>query len=224
MRLNNASLIVVPNLCKVCVQILLIALVTVVATWVVQRRMGPMTNSPPIQSPAPTIVHNAVALRAQRKLVVLQVAVSADITKQNERKFMGISLGETRVLLRAPGQIQFVVPLDRLSVDAVKYDPAGNVLMLKVPAPVIDRDIVGVDLSQIAVWRSVGWCRVPSSARELEAEAKTKIICDLIAAADNEWLQRRAEEEARVALAEVLRGQFDEGVTIQTRFFASGAP
>jgi hypothetical protein len=196
MRLKNASLIVVPNLSKVLLQIALI-IVVVSATWLIQRFTVSRTNTSPIQSPAPTIVYNAVgALRAQRKLVVLQVQVAADITKQSDRRLLGISLGETRVLLRAPGQVQFVIPLDRLAVDSVKYDAAMKVLVLHVPTPVIDRDIVGVDPSQITVWRSVGWCRLPSSAHQLEGEAKTEIISELIAAA----------------------------VTVQTKFLGAGAP
>jgi hypothetical protein len=61
----------------------------------------------------------------------------------------------------------------------------------------------------------------------LEAEAKTEIICDLIAVADNEWLQQRAEEEARAALAELLAPmcrRLDENVAMQTRFLEADLP
>jgi hypothetical protein len=61
----------------------------------------------------------------------------------------------------------------------------------------------------------------------LEAEAKSEIISDLIVAADNEWLRKRAEEEALGAVAELLAPtcrRLDENVAVQTYFVGSGRP
>jgi hypothetical protein len=209
MRLNNATLVVVPGRFMTAIPVMACVAAAGCAFWLSRHHTNALRQGSLVRSPVPTIVHSAIGeLRAQRKLVVLQATVTADVMKRNERRILGVSLGETSVLVRAPGRVQFVVPLDQLTDDSIAYDAPAKKLILRVPRPMPDRDMVGIDPAQISVWRSIGWCRLRGSASELESEATTEIIPQAVLAADNDWLQARAEDEARSVMSKLARQAF----------------
>jgi hypothetical protein len=173
------------------------------------------------------VVHSVVGeLRAQKSLVVLRTTVATDVVSSNIRHFLRVSLGETRVLLRATGQVQFCVPLDQLADDAVVFDAHARQLRVRVPRPRLDSEFVAVDPADVLVWRQLGWARWRESADVLEDAAKHEIVRQLIAAADQGALRDRAEHEARGILAGLAgrcAAAFGEEVTVDIEFVPSEA-
>jgi hypothetical protein len=153
-----------------------------------------------------TVLSHAVGvLRKQSKLVVLTATVSADVEKTSDKKLWGVDLGATTVLVRAPGQVQYYVPLDGITSDNLEYHLAQKTLIVRASEPIVDPGMVCVDPAKIEVWKQIGWARLERfSGRYLESLARRELCDQMIAAGNQEILREKARQQARAALTNLL--------------------
>jgi len=190
-----------------------LAVAAVVCVAVVIANKLPLTSPVGIsQRPAPTataVLTRVVGeLRAQSRLVVLQADVVAELRKSSEKRWRWIDLGTTTVWLAAPGRVQYVIDLSDLGTDAVEYQPERNTLLVRLPRPYLDRDMVYVepDPAKIAVMKQIGWARLDRcSGRQVEYQARRELRSAILAAGEHEWIRERAEKSARESVTKLLR-------------------
>jgi hypothetical protein len=174
---------------------------------------------------AKTIVFNAVGeMKKQKKLVVLTVEVTAEIHKENQKSWLGVNWGTTTVDLKAPGKVQYFVPLERFGPSNFVVAADRRSMVVRVPEPVLDREIVEVesDPAKLEVRTEAGWARLASwSGKALEDSAKAELRRNVLAAGDAPLVHAQAETAAREAVLEILKPLAEalkEGVEVRVEF------
>ena len=160
-----------------------------------------------------TVIHGQFArIETTPKLVVMTDTINVEVVRSSEKRALWglLNLGTTEVRLRAPGnKIQFVVPLGKVTADDFSYDAAARKVTVRVPAPVLDTDLVEVqsDPAKIEVQTSVGWARLSAySGKSLEEKSRAALRQEVLAAADTPAMH----DLARVQAEKALRGFFGD--------------
>jgi hypothetical protein len=173
------------------------------------------------------IISQFSQLSARPKLVVLTETLSVEVVKRSEKSVLWglLNLGDTVVRLKAYGnKVQFYIPISEIRPEDFSYDPAAKKLVVRVPAPVLDRDVVEVqsDPSKIEVETKVGWARLSRySGKSLETRAREALREEVLGAADSPPIREMATLEARKALTALfhdLAGSLQDGVTLVFEF------
>jgi hypothetical protein len=176
-----------------------------------------------------TVVLNTVgSLKKESKLVVLTANVTADVHKENTKEWLGVNWGTTTVDLKAPGKVQFYVPLGDFGPQNIQV--SGRTVIVTVPTPLPDHDLVEVesDPAKIEVKTDAGWARLKSwSGQALENKAKRELRGYILQAADTPLIHEQAATGARQALTpllEPLATALQSDAKLEIRFAAPKAP
>lgn len=174
---------------------------------------------------AKTIVFNAVGeMKKQNKLVVLTAEVTAEIHKENTKSWLGVNWGTTTVDLKAPGKVQYFVPLEGFGPQNFAVAASGRSVVVRVPGPQLDREMVEVesDPAKLEVRTEAGWARLAAwSGKTLEDSAKAELRRNVLDAGDKTWVHELAEKEAREAVLVILKPLAEamkEGVEVKVEF------
>jgi molybdopterin converting factor small subunit len=178
---------------------------------------------------AKTVVFNAVSeMKKHTKLVVLTAEVTAEIHKENTKTWLGVNWGTTTVDLKAPGKVQYFVPLEGFGPQNIAVAANGRSVVVRVPGPVLDREIVEVesDPAKLEVRTEAGWARLASwSGQALEDSAKAELRRNVLEAGDAPVVHAEAERVAREAVLEILKPLAEalkEGVEVKVEFEKKG--
>jgi hypothetical protein len=170
---------------------------------------------------AKTVVFNAVGeMTKRKKLVVLTANVTAEIHKENTKTWLGVNW-TTTVDLKAPGKVQYYVPLEDFATRDISVAADGRSVVVRVAAPALDREIVEVesDPAKIEVRTAAGWGRLQSwSGQTLENSAKAELRRYVLEAGDAPLVHAQAETAAREAVTEIMKplaGALKEGVEVR---------
>lgn len=176
-----------------------------------------------------TVLSSLGKLKKHSKWVVLTTHLDVSITKESHKTMLWdmLDLGTTTVTVQVPdNRVQYVVDLRRVGPESFSVE--GRFLMLTLPSPRVDEDIVEVqsDPSKINVRTEVGWARLKSrSGERLRQQALTEIRAVVLehARAEPLLLQARARAEGEVKkLLEALTPHLREGVELGVRFEGAG--
>jgi hypothetical protein len=175
-----------------------------------------------------TLITNQFSeLSARPKLVVLTATTTVEVVKRSEKSALWglLDLGDTVVRLKADGnRVQFYVPVGEIRPEDFSYDAVRKQVVVRVPAPVLDRDIVEVqsDPAKIQVQTKVGWARLQSySGKHLEAKAREALRQEVLASADSRPMRDMARMQAEKSLRGLFRDLADSlqpGVTLVFEF------
>ncbi len=161
----------------------------------------------------------------QAKLVVLTTQINVDMTKADEKVVWGIPLGTTKVMLRAlDNRVQYYVPLTDITKKDFRYDNVHKRLTVRVPSPLLDRDLVEVqsDPAKIEFRTDVGWARFDSrSGQFLRDQAQRDLRPALIREGHNPLYLDKAKTNARESLKKLLEpmaAQLKEDVELEVEF------
>jgi len=174
-----------------------------------------------------TINSQFAKIDATPKLVVLTDTLNVEVARSSEKRVLWglLNLGTTEVRLTAPGnKVQFYVPLRDLTAQDFTYQRAAKRVIVRVPAPMLDRDIVEVqsDPSKIEVQTKVGWARLSAfSGKALEAKAREALRQEVLMSADIPAMHDMARMQAEKTLAAFFRelaGSLQEGVGLEFEF------
>jgi hypothetical protein len=148
------------------------------------------------------------------KLVVLTDTLSVEVVRSSEKSVLWgqLNLGKTEVRLRAPdNKVQFYIPLTALKAEDFSYDAARSKIVIRVPEPVLDRDVVDVqsDPAKIEVETKVGWARLSAySGKSMEAEARQSLRDEVLKSADtqawHETARMNADKHLRTLFSDLL--------------------
>jgi hypothetical protein len=173
------------------------------------------------------IVANQVTkIRQESKLVVLTADLDATVSRTEEMRVLWgyLNLGTSEATIQVRGnKVQYYVPLAGFTADNMTYDKTRGRVVIRVPQPVLDRDIVEVqsDPGMIFVRKERGWARLPSSPERLEDESRAMLRAEVLKAGDAPSVHDRARVEARKVLARLfgdLTLVLRDGVTLDFEF------
>jgi len=190
----------------------------------------------------PNVTYNTTILsaieraRSEGKLVVYTFDVTAEVVKSSQKSqevdllfsSFNVDLGTTTVSFRTTGnRVQCYVPLGNVTQSSFTADREGSRLIIRLPKPVLDEDIVEIqtDSRFVEVKTEVGWGRLDSkSGAYLREEAKRALRPAVIeegkrclASVYHEEAQRTAERLI-LRLLETLKKDLREGVTLAVEF------
>jgi hypothetical protein len=168
-----------------------------------------------------TVLSGAITeLRKTPKLVVLTVAVTAHVEKSSKKRLWFVDLGTTSVWVKAPGKVQYVVPLDGIRADWFRLK--DDSLILRLPEPQVDREMAHIDPAGTEILKQIGWGRTNQfSGQYLEREARKAIVQQLIEAGESALLQEKSRVEARVLIHNIVAPvlvALDQHLTLEIDF------
>ncbi len=159
-----------------------------------------------------TIVSSGIEnVKHQSKLVVMTADVDVEIGKSSEKRVLwdSLKLGDTTVRLRVrDNKVQYVVPVQEFDKDDVTYRPEANCLMVTIPAPQLDSELVEVQSNPDAMdaETDVGWGRLDMFSGDfLLDEAKRELREAVLREGANPLLQEKAKTEAESAVRGLLK-------------------
>lgn len=148
-------------------------------------------------------------LHSHPKLVVLTTQIDAEVDKASNTTWVGINFGTTTVHVRAHGnRVQYYIPLQTLSTSNFVYDNLHKKLIVRVPAPRLDEEVVDVqsDPSQIDIETHNGWAKLDSfSGAALRDAARSELRRAVLQAGRHTLLEHEAESRGRDVLKNTLR-------------------
>lgn len=175
-----------------------------------------------------TLVSSGIEhVRGEAQLVVMTAEVDVEIDKSSEKRVLwdALRLGDTTVRLRVrDNKVQYVVPLHDFNSRHVEYSPEVNALLITVPTPQLDTNIVEVqsDPGAMDAQTDVGWGRLKMYSGEyLLEEAKRELRDAVLREGANPLLKEKAKMEAERAVRELFKDwlpNLREDVELKVRF------
>ncbi|MDT8391826.1 MAG: hypothetical protein RRC34_15095 [Lentisphaeria bacterium] len=165
-------------------------------------------------------------MRKEAKIVVFSTGINVTERRESKKRVLWdkLNLGTTVVELRVPdNRVQYIIPTSQISRDAFRWDQDTGRLIVDVPTPVVDEDIVEVqsDPSKIRVRKDVGWARLESRSGDyLEGRIRKDLRDIVIEEANNPLLLKEARENGE----RVLRSLFESLMPEDTPDFKEEVP
>lgn len=164
----------------------------------------------------PTVKVNTVisstlqSLKHDPKLVVLTASVNVEITKESEKTLWGlVDMGKTKARIKAYGnRVQYVVPMEGLSQTNFFYDDIHRRIVVTVPPPRFDEDIVEVQSNpaMMEIETDVGWGRLDKFSGEiLRDSARRDLRPAVVREGKSELLMEKARSNARKTVQKMLQ-------------------
>ena len=93
------------------------------------------------------------------KVVPLTADIEAGVSHESTTTLMGVPMGSAKAEVTAPAKIQYYVPMKNLSLDDFYFDESGKRLVVKISRPILDTDmvVVNIDPDRIAKRTEFGW-------------------------------------------------------------------
>lgn len=175
-----------------------------------------------------TIVSSGIEnVKQDAKLVVLTTDVDVEIDKSSEKRVLweSLKLGDTTVRLRVrDNKVQYVVPLDAFDRDDVSFDLESNALLVTLPEPRVDTELVEVQSNPDAMdaQTQVGWGRLEMFSGEfLLDQAKRELRDAVLREGENPILRESARRAAENVVRDLLKDwlpSLRENVELQVTF------
>ncbi len=141
------------------------------------------------------------------KLVVLTAPLTASVTQESTTTLFGYNVGSAKVEVRTPAVVQYVLRLNDLSMNDLNYDELGKRLIVTIPHPTLDPDIVEVenDPSKMQVRTEFGWSPISLlKGASVRDEAMRHLKEAAIELGHHELIQDRADKNAKEAVGHLL--------------------
>lgn len=181
-----------------------------------------------------TVIDSAVGqLNNKGKLVVLTRTLPVSVEKRSTKKVLWeqFNFEDSAVRLKVSNNsVQYVVPLDGLTADQFHYEEAANTLVVTLPEPRLDREMVEVssDPKDWEVETDISWTRVQDWwGEQLLKEARANLRELVIAAGQEALVLKEAREAAFVQLNTLIQNliaPLAPGVQIELRFDPALSP
>jgi hypothetical protein len=180
-----------------------------------------------------TVIDSAVGqLNTRGKLVVLTRTLSVDVKKSSTKTLWDtFKLEDSAVRLKVNNNsVQYVVPLDALTPEQFAYEEASNTLIVTLPEPRLDREMVVVSSNpdDWEVETSISWTRIQDWwGEQLLKEARANLRGLVVQAGQETLILKEAREAAFLQLNQLIQnlvGPLAPGVQIELRFDPTLSP
>ncbi len=144
-------------------------------------------------------------VQRQSKLVVLQTTVTASIERAESAQSWGVYWGTNtaRVVAREV-KVQYAIDLRQFGESDLEYSASRRVVMVRVPRPVLDEEMVAIDPAKIETLSvQGGWARFDK--QETRERAVQELKPRAVLAAKGMLIKKEAEAAGLEAMGNVLK-------------------
>lgn len=159
-----------------------------------------------------TIVQATIGeIKKESKFVVQSTEINLTIEKSTTKTIFWdkLNLGTTVVEMQISGnKVQYILPIDSIATSNFKWDEKTGVVVISVPKPILDEDIVEVQSNpeKIKIKKDIGWARLESnSGKFLEDEIRKSLRSRVIEEGKKQLLLEEAHRNAKEAILEIFK-------------------
>jgi hypothetical protein len=159
-----------------------------------------------------TIVLSTIGeIKKESKFVVQSTEINLTIEKSTTKTILWdkLNLGTTVVEMQISGnKVQYILPLDLIAASIFKWDEKTGEVVVSVPMPILDEDIVEVQSNpdKIKIKKDIGWARLDkNSGKYLEDEIRKSLRNKVIEEGKKKILLEEAHRNAEKAIIEIFK-------------------
>lgn len=221
----------IPAWMKISALLLALVIVTGATVAMYSLNMVRQTTQNAIEAFQPqtkyvTILSGAIGkMNDTAKLVVLTVPVGVTVTQESTTTFAGFSVGSAKAEVTVPAVIQYDLKIKDISMNDFYYDALNKRLVVSIPHPTIDTDIVEIesDPAKIKVRTELGWSPLSIFKGAAVREGAMKHLKEsAIEIGRHELIQERADKNAKEVvggfLGQVKDALQSDGVRVEVEF------
>jgi hypothetical protein len=174
--------------------------------------LGPLFNVAPS---TPKVNVQSLILQQVRdasELTTASFTMQAVIPAEQDATFNGLTLGKTKLLYIAYGEVQAGVNLSQLTTDHVQV--TGDSIQVQLPAAQILDKKIDVNRSQVYDYDRGFLGLGPDSGPQLQALAQQEALRKITAAACEQGLLQRASDRAQLVVTQLLNTTGYKNVSI----------
>ncbi|WP_164674574.1 DUF4230 domain-containing protein [Spirulina subsalsa] len=153
-------------------------------------------------------------LRSASELTTAVYAMETVVPAYQSREILGVTLGTTRLLYVAYGEVKAGVDLSQLTTEDVQVENGRVIVTL--PAPVILDSKIDVNRSRVYDYSRGFLSLGPDVGPQLQSQAAQETLDQMIASACQEGVLVQAGDRAELAVKELLTLSGHEQVEITT--------
>lgn len=167
--------------------------------------------SPPVVS-VPTMVVNQI--QGVSELTTAVFTMESIVPTEQDRKFGNFTVGTTRLLYIAQGEVRAGVDLSQLTAEDVQVNEAENSVIVTIPpAKILDHKL---DINRSRVYDyDRGFLNLgPDVAPQLQSLAQQKTLEKVVSAACEQGILEQARDRAELTIQELLTANNYQQVTV----------
>ncbi|MBE9242603.1 DUF4230 domain-containing protein [Synechocystis salina] len=161
-------------------------------------------------------------IRAVSQLTTTIFAMETVVPTSQERQWGNFTLGRTDLLYIGYGEVRAGIDLEQLNEQNIEQ--RGEKLIITLPPPQILDQKIDVERSRIYQYDRGFLNLGPDTAPELQSLAQRQTLAKITAAACDQGILDRANEQAEIAVGSLLRGTGYTEVEIKTSIPGICAP
>ncbi|MBD2654704.1 DUF4230 domain-containing protein [Synechocystis sp. FACHB-383] len=161
-------------------------------------------------------------IRAVSQLTTTIFAMETVVPTSQERQWGNFTLGRTDLLYIGYGEVRAGIDLEKLNEQNIEQ--RGEKLIITLPPPQILDQKIDVERSRIYQYDRGFLNLGPDTAPELQSLAQRQTLAKITAAACDQGILDRANEQAEIAVGSLLRGTGYTEVEIKTSIPGICAP
>ncbi|MCW6035163.1 DUF4230 domain-containing protein [Spirulina subsalsa FACHB-351] len=152
-------------------------------------------------------------LRNASELTTAVYAMETVVPAQQSRQILGVTLGTTRLLYVAYGEVKAGVDLSQLTAEDIRVE--NDRVIVTLPAPVILDSKIDVNRSRVYDYSRGFLSLGPDVGPQLQSQAAQETLHHMIASACQEGVLVQAGDRAELAVKELLTLSGHEQVEIE---------
>lgn len=154
-------------------------------------------------------------IREASELTTAEFTMQAVVPTEQDATFSGFTIGTTKLLYIAQGEVQAGVDLSQLTAEQVQA--TGDTIALKLPPARILNSKIDVNKSQVYDYNRGFLGLGPDSGPQLQSIAQQSALAKIVAAACEQGLLQRASDRAKFVVTQLLTTAGYKTVTVDTQ-------
>lgn len=176
---------------------------------------GTLINPP---QPAPQVDVRSIMIQKVREASELTTAsftMQAVVPTEQDATLSGFTIGTTKLLYIAHGEVQAGVDLSQLTAQSVQTLPtSGDTIQIQLPPPKILNSKIDVTKSQVYDYNRGFLGLGPDVAPELQTKSQQEALQKIVQAACEEGILQKASDRAKFVVTQLLNTAAYKSVTV----------
>ncbi len=154
-------------------------------------------------------------IRDASELTTAEFTMQAVVPTEQDATFSGLTIGTTKLLYIAQGEVQAGVDLSQLTPDQVQV--TGDRIVIKLPPARILNSKIDVNKSQVYDYNRGFLGLGPDAGPQLQALAQQEALKKIVTAACEQGVLQRASDRAKLVVTQLLTTAGYKTVTVDTQ-------
>lgn len=154
-------------------------------------------------------------IRDASELTTAEFTMQAVVPTEQAATFSGFTVGTTKLLYVAQGEVQAGVDLSQFTADQVQV--TGDTVVIKLPPARILNSKIDINKSQVYDYNRGFLGLGPDSGPQLQSMAQQAALQKIVATACEQGLLQRANDRAQLVVTQLLTSTGYKTVTVDTQ-------